>query len=102
MDCNEMKPINLKGNQSRIFHNTPRPKTEKPQQDSRMGKLHLESNSISTRDTQGLKQTLCALEPRDPTETETELCLTIFCGGTGQQWPASGTGALGSAGLGMA
>ena len=40
--------------------------------------------------------------PRDPTETETELCLSISCGGTGQQWTATGTGALDAADLGMA
>ena len=35
-----------------------------------------------------------------PTETEPELCLSVSCGGLGQQWPA--TGALGTADLGMA
>ena len=50
----------------------------------------------------GLKQILCAPGPRDPTETETELCLSVSCGGTGQQWIAAGTGALGAADLGMA
>ena len=29
----------------------------------------------------GLKQTLCAKGPRDPTETEPELCLSVSCGG---------------------
>ena len=48
----------------------------------------------------GLKQTLCAPGPRDPTETETELCLSISCGDVGQQWTAAG--ALGAADLGMA
>ena len=50
----------------------------------------------------GLKQTLCAPGPRDPTETETELCLSVSCGRKGQQWAATGTGALGAADLGMA
>ena len=45
----------------------------------------------------GRKQTLCATEPRDPTETETELCLSISCGGAGQWWADAGTGALGAA-----
>ena len=45
----------------------------------------------------GLKQTLCILGPRDPTETGTELCLSVSCGGTGQQWAAAGAGALGAA-----
>ena len=40
--------------------------------------------------------------PRDPTETETELCLSISCGGAGQQWTAAGAGALGAADLGVA
>ena len=50
----------------------------------------------------GLKQTLCAPGPRDPTETETELCLNVSCGGADQQWTAAGAGALGAADLGMA
>ena len=49
-----------------------------------------------------LKQTLCTPGPRDPTETEPELCLSVSCGGTGQQWPTAGAGALGAADLGMA
>ena len=50
----------------------------------------------------GIKQTLCAPGPRDPTETEPELCLSVSCGGTGQQWPTIRAGALGAADLGMA
>ena len=50
----------------------------------------------------GLKQTLCTPGPRDPTQTETELCLSVCCGGTGQQWTATGPGALGAADLGVA
>ena len=50
----------------------------------------------------GLKETFCAPGPRDSTETETELCLSVSCGGTGQQWTAAGAGALGAADLGMA
>ena len=49
-----------------------------------------------------LKQTLCAPGPKDSTESETELCLSVSCGGTGQQWTATGTGALDAADLGMA
>ena len=45
---------------------------------------------------------LCAPGPRNPSEIETELFLSISCGGTGQQWTATGTGALGAADLGMA
>ena len=50
----------------------------------------------------GLKQTLCTPEPRDPAETETELCLSVSCGGPGPQWIATGAGALGAADMGMA
>ena len=49
-----------------------------------------------------LKQTLCTPGPRDLTETEPELCLSVSCRDTGQQWPATGAWALGAAGLGMA
>ena len=45
---------------------------------------------------------MCALGPGDPTETETKLCLSASCGGTGQQWTATGAGALGAADLGIA
>ena len=44
---------------------------------------------------------LCAAGPRDPTETETELCLSVSCGRTGQEGSAAGTEALGAAYLGM-
>ena len=50
----------------------------------------------------GLKQTLWAQAPRDPTETEPELCLRVSCKGMGQQWPAVGAGALGAVDLDMA
>ena len=50
----------------------------------------------------GLKQTLCTPGPRDPTETEPELCLSVSCKDMGQQWPAAGAGALGAVDLGMA
>ena len=40
----------------------------------------------------GLKQTLCAPGPRGPTETETELCLSVTCGGSSQQWTLQGQG----------
>ena len=45
---------------------------------------------------------MCTPEPRDPTETEPELCLSVSYRGTGQQWTATGTGALGTADLDVA
>ena len=50
----------------------------------------------------GLKHTLCTPGPRDPTETGTELYLSVSSGGTGQQWTAAGSGTLGAADMGMA
>ena len=49
-----------------------------------------------------MKQTLCAPGPRDPTETEPEVCMNVSCEGMGQQWPAAGVGALGAVDLAMA
>ena len=49
-----------------------------------------------------LKQTLYTPEPSNPTENGTELCLSVFCEGMGQQWTAAGAGALGAIDLGMA
>ena len=43
----------------------------------------------------GLKQTLGTPGPRDPTETDTELCWSVSCGGMGWQRSAAGTAALG-------
>ena len=52
---------------------------------------HLESNLIPTRDAQrAQKKTLCTPGPRDRRETETELCLSVSCGDTGQRWSAAG------------
>ena len=65
-------------------------------------KSHLESNPIRATDPQTAQTTLCAPGPRDPTETETELCLSVAWGGKGQQWSAAGAGTLGAADLGMA
>ena len=50
----------------------------------------------------GLKRTLCAPGPRDLTETEAELCLSVSCRGTGQQWTAAGAAALATVDLAMA
>ena len=65
-------------------------------------KSHLKSNPIPARDAERAQTSFVHTGPRDPTETETELCLSVSCGGLGQQWTAAGTGALGAADLGMA
>ena len=41
----------------------------------------LESNPIPARDAQRAQKTLYTRRPRDSTETETELCLSLSCGG---------------------
>ena len=63
---------------------------------------HLESNPIPARDDQRAQTNLVCTGTQGPTKTETELCLSVCCGGTGQQWTATGTEALGAADLGMA
>ena len=59
--------------------------------------LHLESNPFSARDAQRAQRNLVRTGARDPTETETELCLSVSCGGSGGQCSATGTGAVGVA-----
>ena len=49
---------------------------------------------------EGSNKTLCTPRPRDPTESEPDLPLSVFCRCTGQQRPARGTGALAAADLG--
>ena len=44
----------------------------------------------------------CTPGPSDLTETETELCLSVYCGGMGQQCTTAEVGAVGAADLGMA
>ena len=61
----------------------------------------LESN-IPARDIQRAQTNLVCTRIQRPTETETELCLSVSCGGTGQPWTAAGAGALGAVDLGMA
>ena len=44
----------------------------------------------------------CVHQDPETTESEPELCLSVSCRGSGQQWAAAGAGALGAADLGMA
>ena len=64
-------------------------------------KSRLESN-IPARDIQRAQTNLVCTRTQRPTETGTELCLSVSCGGMGQQWTAAGAGAQGAAGVGMA
>ena len=71
--------------------------------DSRKGKIMFRIKPHSRqRRSESSKNTLCAPGPTDPTETETELCLSVSCGGAAWRWSDAGTEALGAADLGMA
>ena len=77
---------------------------EKPQQDSWKGEIAFRSKSHThQRWSEGSNKTLCAPGPRDPTRGWARPafeCVSISCEGTGQQWPAAGTGAMTEADLG--
>ena len=68
------------------------------------GEVAFKSNPILARDAERAQTNLMRIlpGPKDPTETETELCLSVSCGGMGQQWTTTGAGALHAADLGMA
>ena len=76
---------------------TPCPRAKgKTQKDGRRGKITFRIKpSYPSEMHRGLKQNLVHKE------TESELCLSVSCGGRGQQWPATGAGALGAADLGV-
>ena len=65
-------------------------------------KSHLESTPYPPETLGGLKQTLCASGPKDPTESDPELYLCVYCGGRGHHWTAAEAGALSAVDLGKA
>ena len=65
-------------------------------------KSHLESNPAPARDAQRAQTNLGWTRTHRPTETQTEMCLSVSCGGMGQQWTAVGAGVLDTVDLGMA
>ena len=62
-------------------------------------KSHLELNPLPTRDASNCMRTRTQRSHRDWARPAFE-CLSVSCGGTSQQWPATGTGALAAADLG--
>ena len=65
------------------------PKTkEKTQQDVRRGEIMFRIKPLTQQTLRGLKNIFCTPRPRDPTETDTELCLSASSEATGQQSPA--------------
>ena len=83
---------------------TPNPRAkENPQKDDRRGKITFRIKfHTHQRYLEGSNKTLCAPEPRDSIENVPGLfeCLSVSCGGTGQQWPVAGARALHAADLG--
>ena len=64
--------------------------------------MHLESNYIHAREAQRAQTKPCVHQDPETSQTEPGLCLRVSCRGTGQQWPATGAGALVAADLGHA
>ena len=82
---------------------TPHPKAkEKLQLDGRRGKIAFRIKPHTHQRCSEGPNKPCVSGPRDPTETDPELCLSVSCGGTSQQGTAAGAGALGAADLGVA
>ena len=107
-NCNQ--PLNnhqLENVASQPINDTPHPRAkEKPQQDSRRCKITFRTKlHTQKRCSEGSNKTLCAPGPREPTRDWARTafeCLSVSCGGMGQQRPAMGTGALAVADLGGA
>ena len=81
---------------------------EKPQWDGRRGAITLKSNPVPARDPRRAQTRPCVHQDQGkgavipPTKKRDRVrpaceCLTVSCGGVGQQWPTVGTGALAAA-----
>ena len=76
---------------------------EKPRQDGRRGEITFSIKPHTyQKHSEGSNKILCV--PGEPTDRDRPSfeCLSVSCGGTGQQWPAARAGALGAVDLGMA
>ena len=73
-----------------------------PQQDGRRDKIAFRIKHTCQRHSEGSNKTVCNQETPQKLTRHAFECLSISCGGTGQQWPAAGAGALGVAVLGVA
>ena len=65
---------------------------EKVRQDRRGGETVFRIKPIPTRDAQRAQTNLVHTRTQRPHRDKTELCLSVSCGGTGQQLPAQGHG----------
>ena len=76
---------------------------EKPQQDGRRGKMAYKIKRQTSEMLRRLKQNLVfTRRPHRDGARHAFDCLSVSCEGMGQQWPATGAGALGAADLGVA
>ena len=77
---------------------TPHPRAkEKPQQDSRRGEIAFRIKPFThQRHSVGSNKPPAHQDPEAP-QKMSQNCVSVSCGGTGQQWPTPGTGALGAA-----
>ena len=75
---------------------------EKPQEDGRRGGIAFRVKPHSCQRCSDGSNIPCAQQDTETPQRPPELCLSVSCGGTRQQWTASGTGALGAIDLGMA
>ena len=109
-NCNSLLKNHQQENIVSNQNDTPHPRAkENPQQDGRRGKITFRIKPHTTRDAQRAQTKPCVhQDPETPqrlSQTCLEClkclkCLSVSCGGTGQQWPAMGTGALAAPGLG--
>ena len=90
---------NVGSHQKKISH--VKGQRRSPNKTGRGAKSRLESNPITARDAWRAQRKPCAQQESPQTLRQTCLwVLSVSCGGTGQQWPASGAGALFVADLG--
>ena len=75
-------------------------KGEAPSKTVGGAKSHLESNPIPPSVAQRAQTNLMHTRTQRP-HRDLELCLSVSCGGTGQQWTDAEAGALGAVDLGM-
>ena len=82
---------------------TPHPMAkEKPQQDSRRGKIAYKIKPQTSEMLRRLKQNLVfTRRPHRDGARHAFDCLSVSCEGMGQQWPATGAEAMGAADLGV-
>ena len=87
----------------RFWGDTPCPRAkEKPQEDGRRGEIAFRIKPHACQRCSDGSNISCAQQDTETPQRPPELCLSVSCGGTGQQWTTSGTEALGGIDLGMA